>query len=289
MTKPGWNFPLNDDGQVNGLNDPGIETFKDNPLASLAREILQNSKDAVPNSSTKPVEVHFQRLDLPLADFPGLKEFKLSLESCLAFWKNSAQTVAFFKEALRVLNGPTVPVLKISDFNTTGLTVGKDGGDRDSSWFRLTKAVGSSDKSAGKLGSFGIGKHAPYACSNLRTVFYGTKDSEGAVAFQGVSKLVSHLTPAKKTTQGPGYFGVKKGNKPVLAFDGVAQLFERKRVGADVYIMGFHDFPDWESKIIKSVIESFFLAIHEETLIVKIGKTTLNKLSLPAQIEKTLR
>src|SRR5580658_8121457 len=57
----GWNFPANDDGQENGLNDPGIETFKDHPLSSLAREVLQNSSDAA-DGSNKPVQVHFERL-----------------------------------------------------------------------------------------------------------------------------------------------------------------------------------------------------------------------------------
>jgi hypothetical protein len=286
VIKPGWTFPLNDGGQENGLNDPGIETFKDNPLSSLAREILQNSKDAAPDDSKKPVEVHFKLMDLPIDEFPGLKEYRASLEACLSYWKDSPQTVAFFKEAKKMLSGTTVPVLKISDFNTTGLTVGKNGGDRTSAWFRLTKAVGSSEKNAGKLGSFGIGKHAPYACSDLRTVFYGTKDATGAVAFQGVSKLVSHLTPLKKVTQGHGYFGVKNGHKPMLTFDTVPSVFARKQVGADVYIMGFHAYPDWEGKIIKSVIESFFVALHDETLKVKVGKTVLNQLTLPALINK---
>jgi hypothetical protein len=232
--KAGWNFPLNNDGQENGLNDPGIETFKDNPLSSLAREILQNSKDAAPESSKKPVEVHFQRVDLPISDFPGLKDFKVALAGCAALWKQSPQTVTFVKDALKVLNGPTVSVLKISDFNTTGLTLGTNGANRTSPWFRLTKAVGSSDKNAGKLGSFGIGKHAPYACSDLRTIFYGTMDSTGAVGFQGVAKLPSHFTSAKKVTQGPGYFGVKSGNKPVLSFDTIPAPFQRKKIGADI-------------------------------------------------------
>jgi hypothetical protein len=50
----GWSFPLNNDGREDGLNDPGIETFKDNPLSSLAREIPQNSIDASDNSSKNP-------------------------------------------------------------------------------------------------------------------------------------------------------------------------------------------------------------------------------------------
>jgi hypothetical protein len=286
VIKPGWTFPLNDGGQENGLHDPGIETFKDNPLSSLAREIIQNSKDAAPDDSKKPVEVHFKLIDLPIEEFPGLKEYRASLEACLSYWKTSPDTVAFFRDAKKMLSGTTVPVLKISDFNTTGLTVGKNGGDRTSAWFRLTKAVGSSEKNAGKLGSFGIGKHAPYACSDLRTVFYGTKDAYGAVAFQGVSKLVSHFTSQKKVTQGHGYFGVKNGHKPMLTFDTVSGVFARKQVGADVYIMGFHAYPDWEGQIIKSVIESFFVALHDGTLKVKVGKTTLNQLTLPALINQ---
>src|ERR1700686_2048348 len=50
--------------------------------------------------------------------------------------------------------------------------------------------------------------------------------------------------------------------------------------------MGFHPYANWEAKIIKSVIESFFVAIHNGTLVVKVGQTTLNRLSLPENIKK---
>jgi hypothetical protein len=281
--KIGWNFPANDDGQEIGLNDPGIETFKDNPLSSLAREGLQNSADAA-DESNKPVEVHFKKLELPSSEFPGHAEFKKTLQACRTYAQSSKQTVAFCDKALEVLGGPMLPVLQISDYNTTGLTIGAKN-DRTSDWFKLTKSVGVSDKNAGKLGSFGIGKHAPFACSDLRTVFYGTKDINQATAFQGVSKLVTHFRDKKVRTQGTGYFGIRTGNAPLPDFKSVP-LFERKRVGADVYVMGFHDYPDWESQIIKTVIESFFVAIHQGKLIVKVGKTTLNKTSLPDQIKK---
>ena len=282
--KPGWMFPANDDGQENGLNDPGIETFKDHPLTSVAREGLQNSSDAADNSG-KPVEVHFQKLEIPSSEFPGCAEFKKVLQACAAFSTSSKQTVQFFEDALKVLSQEKLSILRIADFNTTGLVVGnKD--DRTSDWFKLTKSVGVSDKNAGKLGSFGIGKHAPFACSDLRTVFYGTKDKNGATAFQGVSKLVSHRRDKKIITQGTGYFGNRSGNRPLLDFNAVSPIFERKKVGADVYVMGFHPYDDWEAKIIKTVIESFFVAIHHGTLIVKVGKTTLNKTSLPDQIKK---
>lgn len=279
----GWNFPTNNDGQEIGLNDPGIETFKDHPLTSLAREILQNSSDAG-DGSTKPVQVHFELLEIPSSEFPGHADFKKTLQACGEYWKGSRSTEKFVKNGLEILAKPKLRILKISDFNTTGLVVGAKG-DRTSDWFKLTKSVGASDKNAGKLGSFGIGKHATYACSDLRTVFYGTRDKAGSVAVQGVAKLVTHKNSGD-TTQGTGYFGIKNGNRPLLDFDSVPTFFERNKTGADVYIMGFHDFQDWEARVIKSVIESFFLAIHNGRLIVKVGKTTVNDTSLPKLIAK---
>ena len=77
----GWNFPPNNDGQENGLNDPGIETFKDRPLTSLAREILQNSSDAADPTSGKPVEVHFKLLEIPKTEFPGGAAFGKTLRA----------------------------------------------------------------------------------------------------------------------------------------------------------------------------------------------------------------
>lgn len=280
----GWNFPSNDDGQQNGLNDAGIETFKDNRLHSLAREVLQNSSDAAATATKKPVEVHFKLLEIPASEFPGVADFKKALQSCATHWKASKQTVAFCKEGLAVLAQPMLRMLKVSDFNTTGVR-GASLGDINSDWFKLTKGVGASDKSEGKLGSFGIGKHAPFACSDLRTVFYGTKDDAGVTAFQGVCKLPSHKSKGF-ITQGPGYFGKKKGNKPLLDFSSLSPIFERDKTGADVYIMGFHPFPDWESSVIKSVIESFFVAIHAGQLTVKVEKTSLNRTSLPSHIKK---
>lgn len=41
-----WNFPSNNYGQIFGIADSGIETFKGTPIKSLAREICQNSLDA---------------------------------------------------------------------------------------------------------------------------------------------------------------------------------------------------------------------------------------------------
>ena len=41
-----WNFPGNQDGQIKGVADAGIENFNGTELSSLARENCQNSLDA---------------------------------------------------------------------------------------------------------------------------------------------------------------------------------------------------------------------------------------------------
>lgn len=280
-----WNFPLNNYGQITGLNDAGIETFRGNPLDSLAREINQNSCDAKDTKNNGPVEVHFNLVYVPAQFFPERNRFISILNSCREYWQDNAKTKQFFENALSIMELETIPFLKISDYNTTGLTGASEG--QRGGWHNLIKSVGSSDKDSQSGGSFGIGKHAPYACSNLRTVFYGTKEVDtGIEAFQGVAKLVTHLNEHDEPTQGTGYFGMIEKNRPITETAEINELFRRSDVGTDIYIAGFNEKIEWEDEIIKSVLENFFIAILNEKLIVKVGDTTINANSLAGLLKK---
>ncbi|MBO8161844.1 MAG: hypothetical protein H0Z24_09460 [Thermosipho sp. (in: Bacteria)] len=280
----GWNFPLNNDGEVDGFSNAGIETFRGNPWESLAREIIQNSLDAGLPGSERPVEVHFKLQYLPVDIFPDKDSFIEILNLCLDFWMDNAKTKKFFEKALNVMKLPKIPVLMISDYNTTGLT-GSDE-DHGTNWHNLIKSVGASDKSPGAGGSYGIGKHAPFACSQIRTVFYGTKDITGKTAFQGVSKLVTHRNKNGETTQGTGYYGVVKRNQPIFDYSKIDKFFYRNKIGTDIFIMGFNKGDNWELRIIKSVLENFFVAIKEDRLVVKVENTVINSLSLPDLLDE---
>jgi hypothetical protein len=287
MASIGWNFPSNNDGREDGLNDPGIETFRDDPLRSLSREGPQNSCDAADPGSEKPVEIHFELIDLPMSRFPDAERFVDALKRCAKYWDTNEGARKFIRNALKLMKGDSLRVLRMADYNTTGL-----GGPvdlRTSDWFKLTKAVGSSDKAGGAGGSFGIGKHAPFACSELRTVLYGTKDKAGEFAFQGVSKLMTHRNGKDETTQGTGYYGFRAKNAPISDPMAVEKVFRRTRVGTDVFILGFLREKDWEDKITKGLIESFFVSIHEGRLIARVGSLPLNQTSLAGLIEKYAR
>lgn len=282
VTPKGWRFPANDDGEDDQLNHPGIEDFRNTPIISLAREICQNSLDAKDSNQHAPVEVHFNLVELRSSDFPGVDEFREILASCKRGQPNSEKTQTFFNRAISVANAETISCLVISDFNTTGL-MGVSGG-KNTDWYKLTKAVGSSDKSS-SLGSFGIGKFAPYANSDLRTVFYSTLNTNDERAFQGVARLISHEREGKNT-RGTGYFGVREKNNPILEATAIPEFAKREKVGTSIIIAGFQKDAQWELKIIRAVLESFFCAIQSEMLVVKAGKSRVTKGNLAGWVQQ---
>ena len=84
-----WNFPGNQDGQVKGVADAGIENFNGTELSSLARENCQNSLDAALNDSNPDVLVEFERYFVPSKQIPGIMEYRNILKKCKDFWDRS--------------------------------------------------------------------------------------------------------------------------------------------------------------------------------------------------------
>ena len=273
----GWNFPLNNNGVADRINNAGIVTFKENIYGSLAREINQNSIDAHDHQTKRPVEVHFELTKVSTDLFPNRDEFRGALQSCRDYWNSHEQEESFFDKALNILAEDDISVLKISDYYTTGLT------ESDSmisgNWINLTKANGGTDKNQGAGGSFGIGKNAPFACTPLRTIFYGTKDIDGNEAFQGVARLVTH-GQVGAATQGTGFYGLKEKNTPIMNMGDTPQFFRRDRVGTDLFIFGFDASIDWKERIIQSVLENFFITIQDGDLIVKVNDVLINNTTI---------
>jgi len=278
----GWNFPLNEGGREEGINDPGIETFRGKPLTFLSREICQNSLDARNTDGEGPVIVNFSLERIPSHHFPRREEFQAVLKACLDYWGGRNQkTKKFFEVALKSIGQSHIPFLRIGDFNTTGLLGASDEGPSD--WHNLIKAVGVSDKGTGKGGSYGIGKFATFVCSDLRTVFYSTHDRDGKQAFQGVATLVTHKSPKRegKTTNALGFYGIEEGNRPIINPMAIPSLFQRNEVGTDIIITGFAYSARWKEDVIRSIISNFFLALHREQLAVNVGDISINKATLP--------
>ena len=276
-----WSFPSNNNGDVNGIGNSGVETFQGAPLKSLAREICQNSLDA--SNSVKPVNIEFMPFELDKADFPDADSLMDAFKRSLAFW-DIKKAKDFFNEAIYVMGRDTIPFLRISDFNTTGLT-GSDG-EYNTPWCNLTKSSGASDKAGSAGGSFGIGKFAPFACSSFRTVFYSTLDEEGKSAYQGISRITSFRDAAGDITTGVGYYGAD-GNSPVFDQLFLEHGFRRDagQTGTDVYIAGFRKSPDWKSDIVAAVLDGFLYAVYTGKLVVRVDDIIIDSSHLASLCE----
>ena len=286
LQKQSWNFPSNNYGQIFGIADSGVETFNGTPIKSLAREICQNSIDAHLDNSL-PTRVEFSTFEIAPKDIPGFSDLEDAFNRALEFWSLQKSTKAkdFFTSALRASKKATVKCLRISDYNTTGLTGSTE--EYNSPWCNLTKSTGASDKSGTNGGSFGIGKFAPYACSQFRTVFYSTADSTGVCAYQGVSRLTSFKNKKNEVTQGTGFYGNDK-NSPVPAQISLDPAYKREtsNSGTDIFVLGFACDNDWKEKMIASILDGFLYAIYKGNLIVNVDGIEVSKETLPQLVEK---
>ncbi len=219
----GWKFPPRDGGLYAGPSDPGIEIFAGRPYMSLAREVIQNSLDARrSHKDGERIRVTFERIDILPEHIPGKGELLESFKSCRkeARRTKSDKGIKFFDDGIKMLaSRKKISCLKVSDYNTTGLRGGED--DPEGQWCAITKGSGSSvhkDITAG--GSYGIGKSAPFAASDLHTVFYYTnyfdkKSGRLCERAQGKAILMSHDNAQGKQAQGTGFYGVLERCLPI--------------------------------------------------------------------------
>lgn len=288
MTK--WRFPNNNFGAITGIGEAGIETFNGSPYISLTREICQNSMDARFDTK-KPVIVEFSSFEIPKDTIPDYKNLYSAMSSCLDFWTQNAnkKTIKFFNNALSIMKQRKISVLRISDFNTTGLT----GSDKEynTPWQNLVKASGVSDKGSSAGGSYGIGKSAQFACSELRTLFYTTLDINGLKASQGIARLVSFrqknkLFSSDNITSGMGYYSDSDKNAAIRECLSLQNKYERSEPGTDIYVLGFKKILTWKDEVIIAVLEDFLMAVYNGDLIVKVDNIEISNKTLGTMIER---
>lgn len=290
-----WNFPGNQDGQVKGVADAGIENFNGTELSSLARENCQNSLDAALNDSNPDVLVEFERYFVPKKQIPGIMEYRNILKKCKDFWDRSKSEKAklFLKDAIKEAEKENTFLLRISDYNTTGLSDPYTQSDHPfnfsfDGWNALIKIDGGANKGDDKAGAFGIGKSAPFSNSHYRLVFYRTYNQKYERAAQGISRLMSYQDGALMTS-GIGYYGEIKGNNPVEVIPELDSINRRSEIGTDVFIYGFKSASDWETEITVALLESFLMSFFNEQLRVKVQGREINKKSLPGYMERVHR
>lgn len=277
-----WLFPDNNGGQDDGLNDAGIETFNTRDDKFIAREAIQNIIDAR-RHGVGCVRAEFNVYQIAVDQIPDIEGLRDAMRFCLLDWESNPTTKSFFEKAGELVSKDSIRILKISDYGTRGVVGDEE--SKDSDWYNLVKSRGSSFKRGTSGGSYGIGKNAPFAASEIRTVLYSTLTEGGEYAFQGVSKLVTH-TVGNYKTQGTGFYGLAEGNHAIRNFEEIPDVFKRSDVGTDIYVLSYSGSDDWKKNLKQAVLENFWPAIHSGLLEVKVGLDLIDKENLGAHIQQ---
>lgn len=267
--KLNWRFMGNNFTTENGLDTADMETFKRDPISSLARETCQNSIDAK-RDGEKKVIVEFNTFTLNKNSIPGYMRLKAEVENCREYKKNNRKDHEQLSNMINELNKDEIECLRISDFNTTGLV-----GDK---FYLLTKGSGITDKTGTSGGSKGIGKYASFVASMFNTVFYSTYTINEERRSLGISKLCSApMIGTEEKTIGVGFYGIDKKNNPIEEEIILDDSFNRTTPGTDLYILGFRKEKNWKQQIITKLLDSFLIAIYLDELEVRIDDIIINK------------
>ena len=284
----GWYHQTYQTGEWDGFNDSGIEPFRDDPLLNLARETIQNSIDARLETDS-PIIVSFSKHDIKTDSIPGFEQLALAIRACSSEKSNrdNEKADSFFANALSLIDKDKIAVLSIVDSNTTGI---KGPCENETAYHAFIKAKGLSHKESDVAsGSYGIGKLAPYAVSELRTVSTIYEEEGNFVQLtQGKTILTSHKN-AGEVKSSIGFWGEVNGCLPLEGVPNIASWVLNStsieeiptRQGTKLSILGFDPVAHWQEILACSVAENFFGAISGGDLIVHIGsKYTLDSDSL---------
>lgn len=278
-----WMFPALSEGGAEGFSNAGLEMFKGDVVKALAREVCQNSLDAQYDDSV-PVRIEIKLETVNTGSFPGVEELKRILGKCEKSWSNdkNAKTQNFIQTAQQTLRAEKIKVLRISDFNTTGLQ-GAFEDKKETAWTGLVKSSGMSVKSSGNAaGSYGIGKNAPFVNSSIQTVFYRTYDVDEVRAAQGVARLMSFdddgYSDGFITRRAVGYFG-SDDYKAIPEIPMLDQIYLREEHGTDLFIPAIINFEsgEWVQKMLGEILDNFLLSIYNGKLEVVVANELLNK------------
>ena len=282
-----WEFPLNNDGGVQGANDEGIQDFRGKEYESLAREMCQNSLDARHNFN-KPVVVEFERYSVNVEDIPDYKGYVEHLDRCEKYWGRNETAKRYIGQCRDALKNSRIDVLRVSDHNTFGLS-NPYGDPGESGWDALVKMIGAGNKRGTSGGSYGIGKKAAFLASNLRMVFYRTYNTEEQNAAQGVVRSITfnkYDDDKYSGTTGLGYYGNPEHNQPVDRLECLDTLYERSDYGTDVFIYGFPtriSNKNWHDELVRFLLNNYLLAFYDNDLQVVVKDSQYDKYTISAE------
>lgn len=271
-----------------------LERFYDLGIAGLVRENIQNSLDGKIPGETKPVIVTIKTGKVNKSDIPGLDNIKERIECLVGHNSYTKETIEHMQNKM---NQEEVDYISFEDCNTKGLRGAKNGQSYrpEDTWgiYAYNKGVHSEEEDStlekSRGGSHGIGKIASNAASELHMMYFANCDEEGNKHLGGTVQLVEHKYK-DKYYRSTGYFtDIKKIENNEERFypyeNTFSEIFKKDTRGLKIIIPFLREQFNNEVDIIKSICDSFFIAILENKLEVIVNDKNINSKTIKKYIE----
>ena len=269
-----WYFADQPNVQEVGPNNAMEQSFKTHPYASLVRESIQNSLDAVLDKE-EPVRMEFSFNEMKGFEYPEFFKLKEHIQGCLDYYPNNHNAKVVYEPMLKLFSDSSeyyehMGYIRVSDYNTKGMAY--EEGKTDSPFYAFVRSAGVSakdDTSAG--GSFGFGKAAYYLLSPISTIIVSTCTSQMDKYFEGATSLCTHTHRGVKKVAF-GYYDDHNG-KPISEESDIPAKFRRSEPGTDINILGFDmKYVDEAIKeMTEAVLRNFWMAILSGKLVVNVN------------------
>ena len=271
-----------------------LERFYNFGISGLVRENIQNSLDGKIPGETKPVVVTIKTGTIKKENIPGLEEIKNRINFLEGRNSYTKETIQHMKNKM---NDEIINYISFEDYNTKALKGAKNGQstNKEDTWsiYAYNKGVHTEEedetleKSRG--GSHGIGKIASNAASELYMMYFANCDEEGNKHLGGTVQLIEHKYK-DNYYRSTGYFTDSKNidSKTTKFYpyeNNFDEVFAKDTRGLKIIIPFLRDQFNKEDEILKSVCDSFFIAILRGRLEVIINDKKIDSKSIEKYIK----
>lgn len=271
-----------------------LEKFYDLGISGLVRENVQNSLDGKLPGSNEAVIVTIKTGKINKEFIPGLEDIKERI-ACLQ--GRNSYTKETVEHMQNKMNAEDVDYISFEDSNTKGLTGAKNGqsDSKKDTWgiYAYNKGVHSEEEDSAveksRGGSHGIGKIASNAASELHMMYFANCDAEGNKHLGGTVQFIEHKYK-DNYYRSTGYFtDIKHIDQNKTKFypyeNTFNEVFEKNTRGLKIIIPFLREQFNNEKEIIKSLCDSFFIAILENKLEVVVNDKIINSKTIEKYIK----
>jgi hypothetical protein len=273
---------------------PVLQRFYGMGVRGLVRENLQNARDGKLIGGTEPVIVEIRTGVLRKSDIPGIHEIE---EHILSLVGQSEYTQEVIEHMKNSLEQEQVRYISFEDMNTRGLSGARNGQSNlsqdtfgvyaYSKGFHAIESDQALENARG--GSHGIGKIASNSASDLHLMYFANCDEHDDQHIGGTIQLVEHELD-ENCYRATGYFSdiveLENGRTKYVPFENnYHPIFKKATRGLKIVIPFFREEFDNEVEIIKTVCDSFAVAILNGDLIVNVNGKELSKATLEQYVK----